>query len=120
MVSRVDLEHPFSAPRNLAAFSKKNNEENQHDLELIDDDKQSHPWCKLFCEKDSPGNDNSQPYYFTNLTTGESSWEEPEEEFWLWDYSTGQVHVSGLQKPTDKAQRKSLVRPPSRLPSNLT
>ena len=61
-------------------------------------------WCKIFCTKSDWG----QEYYFSNLTTGETSWEEPSEEYWLWDYGTGTYHVSGLQKPTPKEKRKTL------------
>lgn len=60
-------------------------------------------WCKVFCSKDS--NEAGQEYYFTNLKTGESSWEEPQSDYWLWDYGTGTYHVSGLQKPTPKETR---------------
>ena len=61
-------------------------------------------WLKVFCSKD---NEKGQEYYFTNLVTGEPSWEEPEQGFYLWDYMTGTYHVSGLQQPTPKETRKS-------------
>lgn len=60
-------------------------------------------WCKIFCSKTESG----QEYYFSNLQTGESSWEEPGEDYWLWDHGTGTYHVSGLQKPTPKEKRKT-------------
>lgn len=60
-------------------------------------------WCKVFCPKTELG----QEYYFTNSETGESVWDEPSEEYWLWDYATGAYHVSGLQKPTSKEKRKA-------------
>jgi len=60
-------------------------------------------WCKIFCAKTEWG----QEYYFSNLQTGESSWEEPSEEYLLWDYSTNTYHVSGLQKPTPKEKRQT-------------
>lgn len=60
-------------------------------------------WCKIFCSKES--NEAGQEYYFSNLQTGESKWEEPDAEYWLWDHGTGTYHVSGLQKPTSKETR---------------
>lgn len=59
-------------------------------------------WCKIFWHKNEAG----QEYYFSNFTTGETTYEEPTEDYWLWDYATGTYHVSGLQKPTPKEQRK--------------
>jgi hypothetical protein len=59
-------------------------------------------WCKIFCTK----NERGQEYYFSNLETGETSWEEPSADYYLWDYGTGTYHVSGLQKPTPKEKRK--------------
>jgi hypothetical protein len=58
-------------------------------------------WTKIFW---SP-NERGQPYYFRNSETGETTWDEPNEEFWLWDYKTGANHVSGLQKPTPRDKR---------------
>lgn len=60
-------------------------------------------WCKVFCPKTESG----QEYYFTNSETGESVWDEPNEDYWLWDYATGAYHVSGVQKPTSKEKRKA-------------
>ena len=59
-------------------------------------------WCKIFCTK----NERGQEYYFSNLETGETSWEEPSDDYYLWDYGTGTYHVSGLQKPTPKEKRR--------------
>ena len=59
-------------------------------------------WCKIFCTKDEQGRE----YYFSNLETGETSWEEPSSDYYLWDYGTSTYHVSGLQKPTPKEKRK--------------
>ena len=59
-------------------------------------------WCKIFCTK----NEQGQEYYFSNLVTGETSWEEPSSDYYLWDYGTNTYHVSGLQKPTPKEKRK--------------
>lgn len=39
------------------------------------------------------------------MNTGESRWEEPNADYWLWDFKTGAYHVSGLQKPTPKVTR---------------
>jgi hypothetical protein len=58
-------------------------------------------WCKYFCEP----NERGQQYYFLNAATGESTWDEPREDFWLWDYKTWTYHVSGLQKPTPREKR---------------
>lgn len=63
-----------------------------------------YPWLKLFCEKEESV--TGQTYYFTNQTTGESKYEEPDEPFWLWDYENGKIHASGLQQPTPKEKRK--------------
>jgi len=61
-------------------------------------------WCKVFVSKTS--NAEGREYYFSNLETGESSWEEPRAAYWLWDYGTQAYHVSGLQQPTSKETRK--------------
>jgi hypothetical protein len=61
-------------------------------------------WCKVFVSKAS--NAEGREYYFSNLETGESSWEEPRAAYWLWDYGTQSYHVSGLQQPTPKEMRK--------------
>lgn len=62
-------------------------------------------WCKVFTSKST--NAEGREYYFSNLETGESSWEEPRAAYWLWDYGTQTYHVSGLQQPTSKETRKS-------------
>jgi hypothetical protein len=41
-------------------------------------------------------NERGQPYYFRNSETGETTGDEPNEEFWLWDYKAWTCHVSGL------------------------
>jgi hypothetical protein len=51
-------------------------------------------------------NAEGREFYFSNLETGESSWEEPRASYWLWDYGTQTYHVSGLQQPTPKETRK--------------
>ena len=51
-------------------------------------------------------NAEGREFYFSNLETGESSWEEPRASYWLWDYGTQTYHVSGLQQPTSKETRK--------------
>jgi len=61
-------------------------------------------WCKVFVSKAT--NAEGREYYFSNLETGESSWEEPRAAYWLWDYGTQAYHVSGLQQPTSKEMRK--------------
>ena len=55
-------------------------------------------WCKVFVSKST--NAEGREFYFSNLETGESSWEEPRASYWLWDYGTQTYHVSGLQQPT--------------------
>lgn len=61
-------------------------------------------WCKVFVSKST--NAEGREFYFSNLETGESSWEEPRASYWLWDYGTQTYHVSGLQQPTSKETRK--------------
>ncbi|KAM0723641.1 hypothetical protein Q7P37_000629 [Cladosporium fusiforme] len=55
-------------------------------------------WVKVFWHKNEAG----QEYYFTHVPSGESTYEEPNEEFYLYDWKTKLYHVSGLQKPTPK------------------
>ena len=62
---------------------------------------------KLFCEKEDTT--TGQTYYFANNVTGETSNDEPDQPFWLWDYEAGTVHASGLQQPTPKAKRRLCV-----------
>jgi hypothetical protein len=64
-------------------------------------------WCKVFTSKTT--NAEGREYYFSNLETGESSWEEPRAAYWLWDHGTQHYHVSGLQQPTSKETRKLLA-----------
>jgi hypothetical protein len=64
-------------------------------------------WCKVFVSKTT--NAEGREFYFSNLETGESSWEEPRAAYLLWDYGTQTYHVSGLQQPTPKETRKLLA-----------
>jgi hypothetical protein len=70
---------------------------------------QSAPWCKVFCRKET--NELHQEYYFINTATHETTWEEPNEGYLLWDYGTNDYHTSGLQQPTSKEKCETALSP---------
>ncbi|WPH03931.1 Hypothetical protein R9X50_00681400 [Acrodontium crateriforme] len=65
---------------------------------------EDYKWCKCFYTPDQHGVQN---FYFLHTVTQESSWEEPNEPYWLWDTANNCYDASGLQIPSSKQPQSS-------------
>jgi adenine specific DNA methylase Mod len=78
-------------------------------VQYTDAPRQTYPWLKLFIQPDAPNNPEHRLYYFSNMLTQESRWNEPEDGFWLWNYSNSTIHAAGLQETTPKEKREEPI-----------
>lgn len=63
---------------------------------------QKYKWYK--CRAD-PATYGEGVHYWTQTETGESSWTEPAEPYWIWSTETGSIDsAAGLQYPGSAAQ----------------
>jgi hypothetical protein len=68
----------------------------------LDSQLQKYQWYKCIAD---PAQYGPGHYYYTQTATGESSWTEPTEPYWIWDAGAGAIDAAaGLQIPGSEAQ----------------
>lgn len=93
----------FTFSYSVLTLSKQDESSASAQPESHDEKVRRYRWCKCLCDPSQ----YAQDHYFLQMDTQVSSWNEPEEPYWLWNAEKQELDEVGLLQPASAAPATS-------------